>query len=213
MWILAFVACLGARHEVDLADLAPLGSATLAELRDEEHAYTVARTMLEGAEADAERAEERLKRAREAADQARLEHRTAQAALEAARASGDVYRIGSAEGMEAAAKRERRRAEARVDWQVAAERAAQSAIEVAEARVELSEAELELARFELLAAADRAVGYRRSDFADQLEDAQAAYADAERAYEERVDAASRAWEDWRALEAGEGTRAAPEVRP
>lgn len=203
MWLLSLLACLGggARHEVDRADLAPLGAGELALLSDEEHALQVALTMLEGAKAEAERAEERLDSARALRVQARLEHDSAAAALEAARASRDLYRIGAAEGAEAAKRRELDGADARVAWQEAARRAAESAIELGELRVDLREAELELARYEVLAAAGRSTGYRRSDFTDRVDGIREAYDEAEREHEERVEEATNAWEEWRERDA------------
>ncbi len=201
MWMFWLIACLGgARHEVDLADLAPLGARELAALGDEEHAVSIALTMLEGARAEAERSDLRVDEARAILDQTRLEHDTARAALDAARASRDPLRIGSAEGVEESARYDVEMAKARLDWQEASRRLAEHAIDLAESRVELREAELELARYDLLERSGRGLDYRRSDFADQVDVAQELYDEQEREHERLTKATTRAWEDWRRYE-------------
>lgn len=200
MWTMLLLACGvlgGARTEVDLADLAPLGANELAVLKDEEHALYVSRTMLEGAQAEAERAKARVDEAQALVKQAKLEHDTAQAALDAARASGDALRIGSAEGVERSARVDLDEAEARLAWQEEALDVARSAIDLASVRIDMRKAELELARYELLAGSGRAVEYRRADFADAVEDARADYDRAEVEHQRATEAATRAWEEWR----------------
>jgi len=198
MWILGLLACIGggARHEVARVDLAQLNVAALDALTSEEHALSVALTLREGAVAEAQRVEKRVAEAQSLRRQARLEHKTALAALDAARGSGDLYRRGIAEGAEVAAARSVTGAERRLAWQEAARRAAESAVDLADRRIELRRTELEMARYDQLANAGHALGYRRSDFRAQLSSAQVAYDAAERGYEkyaERAEEARQAW--------------------
>ncbi|MDP2308995.1 MAG: hypothetical protein Q8P18_23430 [Pseudomonadota bacterium] len=206
-WILAWtmLGCAlrgGTPHEVDLADLAALSPEGLETLRDEEHGLAVARTLLAGARAEEVRAAARVDAAQARVRQLELELEVAEASLDAARASGDASRQGLALGRQEAARRAASAAEAAEQWQIAAREATKEETRLADARVGLRTAELEMARLELLERHDQARGYMRSDFTEQLRDAQRRYDEAARRYDKAAEGATRAYERWRALERG-----------
>ena len=202
LWILGCALRGPVPHEVDLADLAPLAPAGLQALQDEEHALSVARTLHAGAEEEEKRAADRVEEARNRRKQEKLEFDVASANLDAAEESGDASRRGLAKGYLEEARRQREAAEAAERWQELSLDAARQETRLAEARVTLREAELEMARFELVATAEQGRGYMRSDFTEQLRDAQQRYDEAQRAYDEASERALRAYDQWKQLDLG-----------
>jgi hypothetical protein len=206
-WILGCALRGGVPHTVDLADLAPLGVEGLAGLRDEEHALAVARTQLAGAEGEETRVKTRIEAARARRKQASLEYDVASANLDAAEASRDVWRIGTARGALQDARLRRERAEAAERWQEASAGAARAQTKLAEATVGLRAAELEMARLDLLESADRGRAYARSEFTEQLRDAQARQDAAQQDYDRASEDAIRAYDRWKQLDEGPRGRA------
>ncbi|MDP2316125.1 MAG: hypothetical protein Q8P41_24725 [Pseudomonadota bacterium] len=199
-WILGCALRGGAGHEVDLADLAPLAPAGLDALREEEHALAVARTLLAGARVEEERAADRIDVARARVRQVQLERDVAAANVDAAEASEDPTRRGVAAGRLKAYDQELRAAQAAERWQVSSSDAARAATRLAQARVELKQAELEMARLEVLEQNEQARGYSRSDFTEQLREAQQAYDKAQRDADKADEEAMRDYDRWRELE-------------
>lgn len=206
MWAWVLLAgCLGgARHEVALADLAPLGAEQLSALKDEEHAVALAVTLRAGAVADVTRAEAAVEQARLARDAARLDLDVARAGVEAARASRSPLRVGAALTLLEDARLAAEAADARLAWQEASRRAAEENVRLAEARVDLRRAELELARLDLLASAGRGVGYGHAGFTDAVRRARDRFEAAEAEHAEYADAAQEAWARWRERLAARG---------
>lgn len=192
----------GVAHQVDLADLAPLAPDHLAALQDEEHGLAVARTMLAGAHAEEERADARVDAARTRRKELELEREVVRANLDAAKESGDKSRLGLAKGRAEEVKRSVDAAQAAERWQNDAADATREATRLAEARVNLREAELEMARFELLEQSDQGRRYMRSNFTDQLAEAQQNYDEAQRRYDEAEAETMRAYDRWRQLDPG-----------
>jgi hypothetical protein len=199
-WILGCALRGGAAHEVDLADLAPLAPEGLEGLRDEEHGLAVARTLLAGARVEEDRAAARVDVARERRRQVELERNVEKARLDAAEAGADESLRGLALGRYEEARRAVDIAEAGERWQIAAADTAKEETRLAEARVNLREAELEMARLELLAQHDQGRGYMRSEFVEQLRDAQRKYDEAQRRYDQASEESMRAYDRWRALD-------------
>lgn len=201
-WILGCALRGGAPHAVELADLAPLAPEGLDALREEEHGLAVARTVLAGTRVEKERADARVDAAKARRREVELERDVEKASLDAAELSGDASRKGLALGRFEEARRAVKAAEAAERWQETAADTAKEDIRLAEARVVLREAELEMARLELLERHDQARGYMRSDFTDQLRDAQRHYSEAQRRYDEAAAESMRAYDRWRALDPG-----------